>query len=138
MTAKYDPHHVDIHVGKRVRLRRNQLSVSQSDLALALHLTFQQVQKYERGSNRVSASKLFEIAQKLDVRISYFFEGLEGQSSEPGAGPADVASMAAAVAVPEMTLVTQLGREQQVALGRVIQAMVPQVPADQPLPKRKK
>ncbi|ESQ77087.1 helix-turn-helix domain-containing protein [Asticcacaulis sp. AC402] len=75
-------HPVDLHVGSKVRLRRKQLGLSQTVLAEAIHLTFQQVQKYERGANRISASKLFEIAQFLDAPIAYFFDGLDDRSSE--------------------------------------------------------
>ena len=71
------PHHVDQHVGALIRLRRKALGISQTELADALGVSFQQVQKYERGANRVSASKLFEIAQKLDTPLAAFFEGLE-------------------------------------------------------------
>ena len=70
------PNPVDVHVGLQVRLRRKQLKISQEKLADALGLTFQQVQKYERGSNRISASKLYEIARTLKVSIAWFFEGL--------------------------------------------------------------
>lgn len=77
---------VDIHVGNRVRGRRKALGVSQGTLAEALGLTFQQVQKYERGSNRVSASKLYRIAGVLQVPVAYFFEGLEDPE---GPSPAD-------------------------------------------------
>ena len=70
------PNPVDLHVGGRVRMRRKMLGVSQERLAEALGLTFQQVQKYERGSNRVSASKLYEIARFLSAPVSYFFDGL--------------------------------------------------------------
>ena len=68
-------HHIDIHAGARVRMRRKALKISQQELAKHLNLTFQQVQKYERGSNRISASKLFEIAQVLQVPVAFFFEG---------------------------------------------------------------
>jgi transcriptional regulator with XRE-family HTH domain len=71
-------HPIDVHVGKRVRLRRRMLGLSQTQLGEHLGLTFQQVQKYELGSNRVSASKLFEIAQALNVSITYFFQDIEG------------------------------------------------------------
>jgi len=71
-----EPTAVDLHVGGRVRMRRKMLSLSQSALASALGLTFQQVQKYERGSNRISASKLYQIAQTLQVPVSFFFDGL--------------------------------------------------------------
>lgn len=70
------PNPVDLHVGGRVRMRRKMLGVSQERLAEALGLTFQQVQKYERGANRISASKLYEIARFLSAPIAYFFEGL--------------------------------------------------------------
>jgi transcriptional regulator with XRE-family HTH domain len=80
-TAK-SPNPVDLHVGGRVRMRRKMLGVSQERLAEALGLTFQQVQKYERGANRISASKLYEIARFLAAPISYFFEGLV----DPAAG----------------------------------------------------
>ena len=70
------PNPVDTHVGSRIRVRRRVAGLTQEDLARALGLTFQQVQKYERGSNRVSASKLFGIAGILEVPVSYFFDGL--------------------------------------------------------------
>lgn len=79
------PHPVDIRVGQRVRERRKVLGITQDRLAQALDLTFQQVQKYERGVNRMSASKLFEAAQVLDVPVNWFFEGeplSEGQNAE--------------------------------------------------------
>lgn len=71
------PNPVDLHVGARIRMRRRILGVSQERLAEDLGLTFQQVQKYERGANRVSASKLYEIAKSLQSPVDYFFEGLE-------------------------------------------------------------
>lgn len=70
------PNPIDVHVGQRVRHRRKQLGVSQESLANKLQLTFQQVQKYERGSNRISASKLFEIAVALNTPVSWFFDNL--------------------------------------------------------------
>lgn len=70
------PNPIDVHVGLQVRLRRKELKISQEKLAEALGLTFQQVQKYERGANRISASKLYEISQALNVPIGWFFEGL--------------------------------------------------------------
>ena len=67
---------VDVHVGKRIRLRRTLLGMSQEQLGNALNITFQQVQKYERGANRVSASRLWDISQIIDVPISYFFDDM--------------------------------------------------------------
>src|SRR5947209_19234508 len=68
------PNPVDVHVGSRVRLRRTLLGMSQEKLGDALGLTFQQVQKYERGANRVGASRLYDLARVLAVPVSYFFE----------------------------------------------------------------
>ena len=68
------PNPVDVHVGGRVRLRRTLLGMSQERLAEAIGLTFQQVQKYERGANRIGASRLFDLSLVLDVPVSFFFE----------------------------------------------------------------
>tara|TARA_Y100001954_G_C15554292_1_gene475398 strand:- start:166 stop:639 length:474 start_codon:yes stop_codon:yes gene_type:complete len=67
---------VDVHVGKRVRLRRTLLGMSQEQLGASLNITFQQVQKYERGANRISASRLWDISQILDIQVSYFFDDM--------------------------------------------------------------
>src|SRR4249919_809452 len=76
------PNPIDRHVGSRVRMRRMMLSISQTKLGDALGLTFQQVQKYEKGTNRLSASKLQESANFLQVPVTFFFEGAP---SVPGA-----------------------------------------------------
>ena len=68
------PSPVDVHVGSRVRLRRTLLGMSQEKLGTAIGLTFQQVQKYERGANRIGASRLFDLSRVLDVPVSFFFE----------------------------------------------------------------
>ena len=70
------PNPIDRHVGLRIRLRRKELGISQEKLAESIGLTFQQVQKYERAANRVSASKLWEVARALNTNIAYFYEGL--------------------------------------------------------------
>ncbi len=70
------PNPVDIHVGSRVRLRRTMLGMSQEKLGDAISLTFQQVQKYERGANRIGASRLFELSRVLDVPVSFFFDDM--------------------------------------------------------------
>ena len=70
------PSPIDVHVGSRIRLRRTLLGLSQERLGDALGLTFQQVQKYERGVNRVGASRLFDLSRVLDVPISFFFDDL--------------------------------------------------------------
>ena len=90
------PHPVDVHVGARVRLRRTALGMSQEKLGDAIGLTFQQVQKYERGTNRIGASRLYELSRVLEVPVSFFFEELDpaamaglhmGELSEPPAPP---------------------------------------------------
>ncbi len=86
-------HHVDVHVGKRVRHRRWLIGMTQQQLAQQVGIKFQQIQKYETGANRISASRLWDIADALDVPVSFFFEGLEeGQKekSDKNAVPADL------------------------------------------------
>lgn len=83
------PNPIDRHVGSRVRMRRAMLSMSQEKLGEALGLTFQQIQKYEKGTNRISASRLKQISQILEVPPSYFFEGapsFETQSQNEAEG----------------------------------------------------
>jgi transcriptional regulator with XRE-family HTH domain len=75
------PNPIDVHVGSRVRLRRTLLGMSQEKLGDAIGLTFQQVQKYERGANRVGASRLFELSRVLDVPVSFFFDELALESA---------------------------------------------------------
>mgnify|MGYP001805872812 CR=1 FL=1 len=70
------PNPVDVHVGARVRLRRTLLGMSQEKLGEAIGLTFQQVQKYERGANRIGASRLYELSRALDVPVSFFFDDM--------------------------------------------------------------
>ena len=75
MAAKKSPNPIDKHVGSRVRMRRMMLAMSQEKLGDALGLTFQQVQKYEKGTNRIGASRLKQISQILQVPVEFFFEG---------------------------------------------------------------
>ena len=89
-----NPDPIDIHVGQRVRTRRNLLSMSQERLADALGITFQQVQKYENGVNRVSSSRLFNISKILGVGIDYFFEGFDESPSTPALRAAEEKSEA--------------------------------------------
>jgi transcriptional regulator with XRE-family HTH domain len=76
-------HPVDAHVGKRIRHRRWMVGITQQQLAEKVGIKFQQVQKYETGMNRVSASRLWDIAETLGVSISFFFEGLVGEQQQP-------------------------------------------------------
>lgn len=89
--AKKAPNPIDKHVGSRVRMRRMMLGMSQEKLGDALGLTFQQVQKYEKGTNRIGASRLQQISHILQVPVAFFFEGaphLAGEAGVNGAGEA--------------------------------------------------
>ncbi len=93
--AKKAPNPIDKHVGSRVRMRRMMLSMSQEKLGDALNLTFQQVQKYEKGTNRIGASRLQQISNILQVPVSFFFEGapnMPGHSAEWGKHPRRLSS----------------------------------------------
>jgi transcriptional regulator with XRE-family HTH domain len=83
MIAKKAPNPIDKHVGSRVRMRRMMLGMSQEKLGDALGLTFQQVQKYEKGTNRIGASRLQQISQILQVPVAFFFEGAPNIPSGP-------------------------------------------------------
>jgi len=84
--AKKAPNPIDKHVGSRVRMRRMMLGMSQEKLGDALDLTFQQVQKYEKGTNRIGASRLQQIAHILQVPVAFFFEGAPAGAGGPPAG----------------------------------------------------
>jgi len=73
------PRPVDVHVGSRLRQRRTLIGMSQEKLGAAVGLTFQQIQKYERGANRIGASRLYQLSNVLDVSVSYFFEEMPGE-----------------------------------------------------------
>jgi transcriptional regulator with XRE-family HTH domain len=85
--AKKIPNPIDTHVGSRVRMRRLILGMSQEKLGDAIELTFQQVQKYEKGTNRMGSSRLVQIANVLKVPVTFFFEGTPGQSKLDGKAP---------------------------------------------------
>src|SRR5687768_2743408 len=80
--AKKSPNPTDIHVGSRVKMRRMMLKMSQEKLGDGLGITFQQVQKYEKGTNRISSSRLMQISNILQVPVPFFFEGAPGQQSK--------------------------------------------------------
>ena len=81
-------HPVDVHVGQRIRHRRWMLGMTQQQLGDAVGIKFQQIQKYETGMNRISASRLWDIAQALDVSISFFFEGFDDDAAGADAASA--------------------------------------------------
>jgi transcriptional regulator with XRE-family HTH domain len=74
---------IDVHVGARVRLRRTLLGMSQEKLGEAVNLTFQQIQKYERGANRIGASRMYELSRVLDVPVSFFFDDMPDDIKTP-------------------------------------------------------
>jgi transcriptional regulator with XRE-family HTH domain len=94
MAAKKAPNPIDKHVGSRVRMRRMMLSMSQEKLGDALGLTFQQVQKYEKGTNRIGASRLQQISNILQVPVSFFFEGAPHLPGERHSGLGEAPSPA--------------------------------------------
>ncbi|MFA5040804.1 MAG: helix-turn-helix transcriptional regulator [Bdellovibrionales bacterium] len=91
-----NPDPIDIHVGSRLRMRRNLVGLSQEQLGKSLGLTFQQIQKYERGINRMGSSRLFQIAKTLSVPVAYFFEEIPASfsvSSQPGFADTEQAAL---------------------------------------------
>lgn len=90
MTTKL-PHPTDAHVGQRIRMRRMVVGLSQSDLGKTCGISFQQIQKYEKGNNQVSASQLEQFAKCLDVPVSFFFEGRSSGGSKHKDAPHDLA-----------------------------------------------
>jgi len=120
MSANPTPNPVDVYVGARIRLRRRELKLSQSALARAIGLTFQQVQKYERGANRVSASMMYKASKFLEVPISYFFDGLDGETEIRNDESDGLSALKALIAVPQIKLVTDLPKRQRQALGAII------------------
>lgn len=100
---------IDIHVGRQIRLQRTLLGLSQEQLAQGLSITFQQIQKYERGANRVSASRLWDISQILEVDISYFFNNMSSSTKSSSPRQVALAEDKFDVEVPEKD--TLMGRE---------------------------
>jgi len=84
--TRRDPNYIDVHVGSRIRMRRQIVSMSQEKLGEMLGITFQQVQKYEKGSNRISASRLYYASKILGVPVQAFFEDLPGSEDDKGFG----------------------------------------------------
>jgi len=84
--ARRDPNFIDVHVGNRIRMRRQIVGMSQEKLGELLGITFQQVQKYEKGTNRISASRLYYCAKILGVPAQFFFDDLPGVDTEAGFG----------------------------------------------------
>lgn len=105
MADEKRPHPIDIHVGGRVRLRRTMVGMSQDKLAESLGLTFQQIQKYEKGVNRIGASRVFEISRILGVPIQFFYDDYNADTGQSygfaESGPDDGAAMMELLNTPE-------------------------------------
>jgi transcriptional regulator with XRE-family HTH domain len=108
VAAAKTPDPVDVHVGARLRLRRLQVGMNQGALARAIKVTFQQVQKYERGTNRVSASRLYAACGVLRVKPGYFFEELTTQEPDDGSARDDKCSPAPLMTQQSLELVMLL------------------------------
>jgi transcriptional regulator with XRE-family HTH domain len=116
---------IDVYVGTRVRLRRMLLGMSQEKLGEKLGLTFQQVQKYEKGVNRVGASRLFELSKVLGVRVGYFFEDAPGQSIADGEAAAAIGfAEAPSESYASDFLTSREGLELNKAFARITDAKV--------------
>lgn len=120
----YDP--IDIHIGQRMRLARKNLKMSQDKLATALGVTFQQVQKYERGANRVSGSMLWRASHALSEPVSYFYEGLEGAVGVGEALEAEAKAVNAYMRIPAIVRIDELTALQQRAIQGLIESMLDQ------------
>ncbi len=123
------PHPVDRHVGRRVCEKRISLGYNQSDLGRALGLTFQQIQKYEKGTNRISASKLYDISRFFKVDVAYFFQGLGGAQpgmAEGGASTFDHDYPSTRYTIEISRLAPQLNSRQQKLALDLVREMVEQ------------
>ncbi len=123
-------HSVDVHVGQRIRQRRRLLRMTMQQLGVKTGIRYQQIQKYETGMNRISASRMWDIAAVMEVPVSFFFEGLEGQAPDTGEARADILAdkeahelVRAYYAIPEnqrrklFDLALVLGEAKQIAHG---------------------
>lgn len=119
------PQPADVHVGNRIRRRRNEIKLSQDRLGQQIGVTFQQIQKYEKGTNRVGGSRLVQLAAALKVEVSYFFEGIQQQTGEIPPHDEKIARMLADKEVHEMLAAfCDLNRTQRGALVNLIKQWV--------------
>ena len=133
IAVKKVPNLTDQHVGRRVRMRRLMLAMSQEKLAAALSLTFQQVQKYERGANRISASRLQQLSHILQVPVTFFFEGAPNASAPHGSNGSalSMAQIDDFVSNPDgLRLIGAFMRIDNAALRRRIVMLVQEIAGD--------
>ena len=117
-----EKHPVDIHVGKRVRQRRWMVGMTQQQLAERVGIKFQQIQKYETGANRVSASRLWDIARVLEVPVNFFFEGLHGRAADQKTSGDVMADKEALELIRSYYAIPENQRRQLFELARVLSA----------------
>jgi transcriptional regulator with XRE-family HTH domain len=126
--ARRDPNYIDVHVGSRIRVRRQLINMSQERLGELLGITFQQVQKYEKGTNRISASRLFYTAKTLGVPIQFFFEGLPGQEGDQGMREsAQADDFTSALMSPEGVALAKVFRDADTLKKKLIVSLARQV-----------
>jgi transcriptional regulator with XRE-family HTH domain len=132
LPRKKAPNPIDQHVGRRVRMRRHMLAMSQERLADALGLTFQQVQKYEKGANRIGAGRLQQMSHILQVPLEFFFEGAPSALAPHGSGNAlSIAQIDDFVSEPDgLRLIRAFMRIDNVALRRRIVMLVQEIACD--------
>jgi transcriptional regulator with XRE-family HTH domain len=130
MIKKKSPNSVDVHVGSRVRMRRMMLGMSQEKLGDALGLTFQQVQKYEKGTNRISASRLQQASGILQVPVPFFFEGVPGHSKTIGDAPSPAYVSAFVSSRDGLALTKAFTRIKKPKLRRSIVNLVEEIAGD--------
>ena len=133
---------VDVHVGRRVQTARLAKRLSQSALGSALGLSFQQIQKYEKGINRIGTGRLYELVKILEVPLAYFFEGLETGSKKPGPNVEMVAITTALSTVEGVRIAIALAGIENPALRRKIAELLEeiianQIPAGGPVTRRR-
>ncbi len=118
------PNPIDVHVGSRVRIRRTLLGISQTVLGEAIGLTFQQIQKYERGTNRIGASKLYGIANALDVNVGWFFEDMPGSQAARGKRATDDMHLVKRETLELVRSYYKVSRPQRKRLFNLVKSMV--------------
>jgi len=134
--AKKVPNPIDKHVGSRLRMRRKMLGMSQEKLGEALKITFQQVQKYEKGTNRISASRLQHISHILQVPVPFFFEGAPHQPGQPRGmgGPASPAYVSEFLSSTDgLALVKAFTKIKEAKLRRRVVQLVEEIAGDEPI-----
>ena len=134
--AKKLPNPIDKHVGSRLRMRRKMLGMSQEKLGEALKITFQQVQKYEKGTNRISASRLQHISHILQVPVPFFFEGaphVPAQSKGTGGTPSPAYVSDFLSSTDGLALVKAFTKIKEAKLRRRVVQLVEEIAGDEPI-----